>query len=249
MRGHNQNDRWLSMTFFLCLITAVAFSATRRIELTIREGTSMAVALSPDGERLAVDLLGSLWILPSEGGVAHRITDESSDARQPSWFPDGKTLAFQSFRYGSWDIVALSADGTNWRQLTHGPFDDREPQVSPDGKWVAFSSDRSGSYDIWTLNFRDRSTEAMDPPSRQRIHAQLVARRAPGLRFQPLARAGCRAHNRPRSDHPFTQHLGSHSGGRRGTSGSGTDFRRCAFFCPQFCERSLLEPGWEQSCV
>ena len=152
MRGQNQNDRWLSMAFSLCLITAVAFSATRRIELTIREGTSMAVALSPDGERLAVDLLGSLWILPSKGGVAHRITDESSDARQPSWFPDGKTLAFQSFRYGSWDIVALSADGTNWRQLTHGPFDDREPQVSPDGKWVAFSSDRSGSYDIWTLN-------------------------------------------------------------------------------------------------
>ena len=160
MRGHNQNDRWLAMAFSLCLITAVAFAATRRIELTLREGTSMAVALSPDGERLAVDLLGSLWILPSEGGVAHRITDESSDARQPSWFPDGKTLAFQSFRYGSWDIVALSADGTNWRQLTHGPFDDREPQVSPDGKWVAFSSDRSGSYDIWTLNSETRFRRA-----------------------------------------------------------------------------------------
>ena len=40
------------MACSLCLVIAVAFSATRKIELTLREGTSMAVALSPDGERL-----------------------------------------------------------------------------------------------------------------------------------------------------------------------------------------------------
>ena len=112
----------------------------------------MSVAVSRDGGQLALDLQGSIWVLPIAGGVARRVTDEYNDARQPTWSPDGRVIAFQGYRDGGYDIWAVNADGTGQRKLTWGPYDDREPTWSADGRWIAFSSDRSGNYDIWVLD-------------------------------------------------------------------------------------------------
>jgi Tol biopolymer transport system component len=127
-------------------------AAPRTVDVTVHEGTSMALALSPDKRTLILDLQGSLWSLPATGGTARRITDEYNDARQPSWSPDGSRIAFQSYRDGTWRIATIAPDGSGMKALTSGPFDDREPNWSPDGTRIAFSSDRSGNYDVWVLD-------------------------------------------------------------------------------------------------
>src|SRR5882757_3200674 len=111
----------------------------------------MAAALSPDGRTIAIDLLGTLWTMSAQGGAATPITDIFLDARQPSWSPDGRRIAFQAYRDSTWQIWTVNADGTELKPVTSSPFDDREPAWSLDGGSLAFSSDRGGSYDIWVL--------------------------------------------------------------------------------------------------
>ena len=139
---------------FLGALVLVSQSApaTKPISITLREGTNMAAALSPDGRTVIIDLQGSLWTLPASGGPARRITDEFLDARQPAWAPDNRRVAFQGYAEGTWHIYVINADGSGLRALTSGPFDDREPSWSRDGNRIAFSSDRSGNYDIFDLD-------------------------------------------------------------------------------------------------
>ncbi len=123
--------------------------AAKDVRLTLREGTSMAAALSPDGRTVAIDLLGGLWTYDAAGGPTRRILEDGYDARLPVWAPDGRRLAFQAYHRDTWHVWLVNADGSGLQQITYGPFDDREPYWSPDGTRLAFSSDRSGHYDIW----------------------------------------------------------------------------------------------------
>jgi Tol biopolymer transport system component/imidazolonepropionase-like amidohydrolase len=120
-------------------------------EVTLYEGTNMAASLSPDGNKLAIDLVGRIWSLDSKGGRANPLTDPEGDARQPHWSPDGEWIAFQAYWNGDYDIWMIRPDGSDLQQVTSGPFDDREPHWSHDGGKIAFSSDRNGNYDIWQV--------------------------------------------------------------------------------------------------
>ncbi len=118
----------------------------------VTEGTSFAVAASPDGAELVIDLQGVLWRLPAAGGAAEPLTDGLGDDRLPDFHPDGARVAYQSYRAGAWDIWQLVLPDGEPEPLTASDADDREPAWSPDGTRLAFSSDRSGTYDIWVLD-------------------------------------------------------------------------------------------------
>jgi len=142
----------------LAAVTLAAQNVKRPVNVTVSEGTSMSVAVSPLGRTLAVDMQGSIWTLPATGGTAKRITDLFNDARQPAWSPDGKWITYFAYRDGGYDIWAMAPDGSQQHQLTWGPFDDREPVYSHDGTRIAFSSDRGNplgsDYNIWVLDLK-----------------------------------------------------------------------------------------------
>src|SRR5882762_8643689 len=98
-------------------------SVTPLVRLTLHEGTNMAAALSPDGRTIAIDLLGTLWTIPAQGGTATAITDIFLDARQPSWSPDGRRIAFQAYRDSTWQIWTVNADGKELKPVTSSPYD------------------------------------------------------------------------------------------------------------------------------
>lgn len=132
--------------------------AAREISVAITEGTNLAIALSPNGKEIVFDLQGVLFKMAAKGGKAKAITDALFDARQPSWSPDGRTIAFQSNRGGHFRIWLVDADGRNARQLDVGADEQREPAFSPDGRWIAYTSNRNGKFDIWRRNIQDGTT-------------------------------------------------------------------------------------------
>ncbi len=146
----------LSVLVLLLSTGPVSRAATAdSLRVTVTEGTNMAAALSPDGQTIATDLQGTIWLIPSRGGAARPITDALGDCRQPAWSPDGRQVVFHAFWDGRYHLWLVDKSGNGRKQLTTGVYDDREPQWSPDGKSVVFSSDRGGNYDIWRLTLAD----------------------------------------------------------------------------------------------
>jgi Tol biopolymer transport system component len=86
---------------------------------------------SPDSKRLVIqagvynrqkieESTAHLWLVDVVTGQATKLTthaDMSLD-ETPSWFPDGKRIAFQSNRTGIMQVWTMNADGTDPRQVT-----------------------------------------------------------------------------------------------------------------------------------
>jgi Tol biopolymer transport system component len=62
-------------------------ASTKVVRLT--EGTNIAVTLSPDHQKIIMDLQGALWSLPIAGGTATRLTDAFLEPARPDWSPRG----------------------------------------------------------------------------------------------------------------------------------------------------------------
>ena len=72
-------------------------------------------ALSPDGQWLAFDWNGDIWLAPSAGGEAKPRTANSARDTHPRFSPDGKDIAFVSDRDGSAHIYTIPLDGPTGR--------------------------------------------------------------------------------------------------------------------------------------
>jgi Tol biopolymer transport system component len=69
--------------------------SSRRVRFTTHEGSWLSFDVSRDGRLLTFDLLGQLWRMPIQGGVAQPITDvvrDSAEFLDPQLSADGRTL-------------------------------------------------------------------------------------------------------------------------------------------------------------
>lgn len=71
---------------------------------------------------------------PLQGGEARQITFGEGSNRFPSWFPDGKTLAYSSNRSGRYQIYLANLQGSSPLRITASESHHHFIAVSPDGK-------------------------------------------------------------------------------------------------------------------
>ncbi len=108
----------------------------------------MQVDVSPDGRTIVFDLLGDLYTMPIDGGTATRIIGGLSFESQPTWSPDGKTIAFLTDRTGVENLWIANADGSNPRAVSKDGQTNDRPQImvspawTPDGQYIVVSKSR-----------------------------------------------------------------------------------------------------------
>ena len=85
----------------------------------------MSVDVSPTTGAIVFDLLGVLYEMDEKGGQARPFTSDRGLAfeTQPTFSPDGKTVAFVSDYSGAENLWVARADGTGLRQITFGDDD------------------------------------------------------------------------------------------------------------------------------
>jgi serine/threonine-protein kinase len=134
-----------------------------------REGTSIEPVgapvrpyvsphLSPDGERIVVDLDGKAFIYNIENGNLAALpgTDRSSPSQQlkPSWSADSSTIAFI---IGDGKLYTVPADGSGSADLVwESPFVIWGPKWSPDGEIIVVNTlDAKSGFDVWRVSLDD----------------------------------------------------------------------------------------------
>ena len=138
---------WLDSAGKLERVVSPSLNASRQAETP---------RLSPNGNRLALEVAGDLFVHDLQRGAATRLTFDAALNRHPAWTPDGQHIAYSSdapASDGEFGIWWVRGDGSSQPLKLFG---DRTPlqlfSISPDGRTLAFV--RTGQYrgfEIWTL--------------------------------------------------------------------------------------------------
>jgi TolB protein len=85
-----------------------------------RDGRKVAIQAGLYDRKSPEKSTAHIWVFDVATGAATRLTphEEPRLDETPSWFPDGRRLAFQSDRTGRMEIWTVNADGTHPRQVT-----------------------------------------------------------------------------------------------------------------------------------
>ena len=163
----------------------------------------MSLDVSPQGDRLVIEVLGDLYLLPIEGGQATPLSTGMHFDSTPRFSPDGSQIAFISDRNGPDDLWIMSAnvgndDDSNDAdaqapvKLTSSSWDTQltSPTWSPDGKSIVVSepSEAWGRFELWTYTSMVAAVYKSPKPSQAKILRTSDRHNAMGATFSPDGR-------------------------------------------------------------
>lgn len=128
----------------------------KTIDFTTKSATWLSFDLAPNDKNFVMEVLGDLYTLPIEGGIAQVLTKGLPFDSQPVYSPDGDQIAFISDRSGSENVWVMNPDGSDIRMLSDTREDSElmSPSWSPDGSHVIVSVgnwDRR-TYHVWAYH-------------------------------------------------------------------------------------------------
>jgi TolB protein len=93
-----------------------------------------------------------VYIADYDGANPRRITINRTLNVFPNWAPDGRAIAYTSYRSGVPDVLISNIYAGTMENPTKGVAQNWLPVFSPDGKRIAFNSNRDGNPEIYLIN-------------------------------------------------------------------------------------------------
>lgn len=138
--------RWLALPLLFA-----ASAATGQVMLT--EGTNLAADVAPSHGSIAMDLLGSIWVIPPGGGAAEKVSNGLQPAVRPQWSPQGDRILYQTVSASGSRMWLLDMATSRSTTLSDGSDFDQQPSWHPSGDRIVFSSAREDSgFDLWEMH-------------------------------------------------------------------------------------------------
>jgi Tol biopolymer transport system component len=115
-------------------------------------------------------------------GDRAQLTNNKETEEEPSYSPDGKSIAYMSYAGHDNEIYTINASGEDKTQLTNNDKDDFDPNYSPDEKrivyWAYDGSPTRGYPDgeIYTMNAFDGGVSSNSPTTTVRTTSILPTR-------------------------------------------------------------------------
>lgn len=92
-----------------------------------------------------------IFVMDYDGANPSPLTGNQSINLSPRWSPDGRMIAYTSYRNGNPDLFVLNFDSGRRDVLSAQPGLNATPAWSPDGQWLAFAMSAGGGTNLYLL--------------------------------------------------------------------------------------------------
>ncbi len=123
---------------------ATPISVASPIPQALREGGTVAYTVREAGQ-------SDLWLVGVGSRTPIRITNDTSDERDPAWSWDGARLAYTSRKTGNWAIFVYDLPTQATAQITFDLSFKGNPRWSPDNLFIAYESYQGNNLDVYAV--------------------------------------------------------------------------------------------------